>query len=75
MLKNRVTSAFALVLLLGAAACGDDVAEEPVVEEAVPMSTETEQVAPAVIEGTIVMDTVGAGTIIDTTTATPTTPR
>jgi hypothetical protein len=59
MLKNRVVSAFAVALLLGATACGDDAAEEPeIVEEPVvaPVDAPVEPV-PAVTENAIIMDT------------------
>lgn len=69
MLKNRFVSAMALVTLLGVAACGGDAAEVEVVEEqAPPLTNETEPVAPEAIQGTVVMDTTGAGAVIDTST-------
>lgn len=69
MLKNGFVSAMALVGLLGLAACGGEGGEAPEVveEQAPPVTTETEQVAPEAIRGTVVMDTTGAGTVIDTT--------
>lgn len=68
MLKNGFISATAFAALLGLAACGSEGGEPEVVEEqAPPITNETEQVAPEAIQGTVVMDTTGAGAVIDTT--------
>jgi hypothetical protein len=60
-MKNRVFAAFALVALLGTAACGDDAEEAEVVEESQPVVIpDSVYVDPAVTEGAIIMDTTEA---------------
>jgi hypothetical protein len=72
MLINRVFTALALVALVGTAACGGDAEDAEMVEEqALPITTETEAVAPEAIQGTVQMDTTGAGAVVDTTYVPP----
>lgn len=67
MKGNHLFSAFALAAVLGIAACGDRVQEEPVVVEEQPYQDPQEvQIDPRVTEGAIIMDTSAVGTIVDT---------
>lgn len=67
MKRNRLFQISALVALLGAAACGDRVQEEPVVVEEQPyVEPEEPQVDPRVTQDAIIMDTSAVGTVVDT---------
>lgn len=68
MKRNHLFSMFALVTVLGVAACGDRTQEEPVIVEEQPyQEPEQVQIDPRVTEGAIIMDTSAVGTVVDTT--------
>ncbi len=68
MPKKIFFSAFLLAGILSVAACGGEGGNEEPAAEPLPqaVSTETEQVAPEAVQGTVQMDTAGAGAIVDT---------
>ena len=69
MLKNGIVAAAALVALLGLGACGSEGGEtEAVVEQGPAVVGDAEEVSAEAVRGTVVMDTVGAGAVVDTAT-------